>query len=53
MKFDEIIDDRGICKDVTNLGRWGNGSVEVGVSDVSEVDYIMELIEQAYNLQTK
>lgn len=51
MHFNDIIDDKGICRDVTNLGRWGNGDVEVGISDISELDYIMELIEQAYNLQ--
>lgn len=30
MAFNEIHDPKGICKDVTNLGRWGNGDVEIG-----------------------
>ena len=31
MKFPEINDPKGICKDVSGLGRWGNGDVEVGL----------------------
>ena len=33
MGFPEINDPSGICKDVTGLGRWGNGDVEVGLID--------------------
>jgi predicted transport protein len=29
MDFAEISDPKGLCKDVTGLGRWGNGDVEV------------------------
>ena len=29
MKFAEVHDKHGICKDVTNLGHWGNGDVEL------------------------
>ena len=29
MKFSEINDPNGICKDITGLGRWGNGDVEL------------------------
>lgn len=25
MRFSEIDDPKGLCKDVTNLGRWGKG----------------------------
>ena len=31
MQFHELHDPRGMAKDVTNLGRWGNGDVEVGL----------------------
>ena len=48
MAFDEIHDPKGICKDVTNLGRWGNGDVEFGVSDESEIEYAMFLIQQSF-----
>ena len=32
MTFPEINDPKGLCKDVTGLGRWGNGDVEVGLN---------------------
>ncbi len=48
LRFDEIDDPNGICKDVTNLGRWGNGDVEVGISSTEELDYIMFLINQSF-----
>jgi hypothetical protein len=31
VQFHEIDDPRGMCKDVSSLGRWGNGDVEVGL----------------------
>jgi predicted transport protein len=49
MAFNEIHDPKGICKDITNLGRWGNGDVEFGVSDVSELEYAMLLIQQSFD----
>lgn len=49
MEFDEINDPRGICKDVTDKGRWGNGNVEVGISTFEELDYVMFLIKQAFD----
>ena len=48
MRFDEIDDPKGLCKDVTNVGRWGNGDVEVGLASPNEIDDVMELIRQAY-----
>jgi len=48
MPFDEIQDPKGICRDVTNIGRLGNGDVEFHVSSVSEIEYAMFLIKQSY-----
>lgn len=50
MKYSKIYDPKGLCKDVTNVGRWGNGDVEVFFEHISEIDDIMELIKQSYNL---
>ena len=47
----DILDPKGLCKDVSNLGRWGNGDVEVGISNMNELDDIMELIQQAFDKQ--
>ncbi len=48
MKFSEIHDPKGLCKDITSFGRWGNGNVEVFFEHTSEIDDVMELIEQSY-----
>lgn len=51
MKFSEVIDPNGICRDVTCLGRWGNGDVELYMEHTSDVDQIMEIVEQSYRIQ--
>jgi uncharacterized protein with ParB-like and HNH nuclease domain/predicted transport protein len=48
MPFNEINDPKGICRDVSNVGRWGNGDVEVGISSITEIDDIMYLINQSF-----
>lgn len=37
MRFDEIDDPKGLCRDVTDVGRWGNGDVELGVSSLDQL----------------
>jgi uncharacterized protein with ParB-like and HNH nuclease domain/predicted transport protein len=51
MRFPEISDPKGICKDVTNIGRWGNGDVEVGLSSLEELPYVMGLVRQSLEKQ--
>lgn len=51
MKYSEVSDPNGICKDITGLGRWGNGDVELYMEHTSDVDRVMEIIEQSYKLQ--
>jgi uncharacterized protein with ParB-like and HNH nuclease domain/predicted transport protein len=51
MTFPEITDPKGICKDVTGVGRWGNGDVEVGVTSMDDLPYVMGLVRQALELQ--
>jgi len=53
MEFPEVIDPKGLCKDVSGLGRWGNGDVEVGLSKLNELDDVMELIQQAFDKQVE
>lgn len=52
-QFDKIKDPKGFCKDVSGLGRWGNGDVEVGLENLSQLDYVMDLIEQAFEEQVE
>ena len=51
LQFHELHDPRGLAKDVTNLGRWGNGDVEVGLSAHEELPYVMGLVRQAFEKQ--
>jgi uncharacterized protein with ParB-like and HNH nuclease domain/predicted transport protein len=51
MPFPEIDDPKGWCKDVTNLGRWGNGDVEVGLKSTDELPYVMGLVRQSFERQ--
>jgi predicted transport protein len=48
MQFSEIHDPKGICKDVTDLGRWGNGDVEINMDSVDQMEDIIFLIKQAF-----
>ena len=51
MKFADIIDPKGICKDMAGVGKWGNGEVEVGFDSLDGLDDVMEIIEQAFRQQ--
>ena len=51
MEFAEITDPRGLCQDVTDLGRWGNGDVSVGLSSLDELPYVMGLVRQSFEKQ--
>jgi uncharacterized protein with ParB-like and HNH nuclease domain/predicted transport protein len=49
--FQEIDDPKGLCKDVSELGRWGNGDVEVGLATLAELPYVMGLVRQSLEKQ--
>ena len=51
MAFSDIDDPRNKCRDVTDMGRWGNGCVEVAVEDEEDIPYVMGLVRQALERQ--
>ena len=51
LDYDEVYDPKGICHDVTDLGRWGNGDVEIGLDSLSMLDSVMEIIKQSIEKQ--
>jgi uncharacterized protein with ParB-like and HNH nuclease domain/predicted transport protein len=51
MPFSEIDDPKGMCKDVSGLGRWGNGEVEVGLTTMDQLPYVMGLVRQSFDRQ--
>ena len=53
MKFSEINDPNGICKDITGIGRWGNSDVELFMEHQDELDQIMEIVKQSFDAQAE
>jgi predicted transport protein len=51
MAFPEINDPKGMCRDVSGLGRWGNGDVEVGLTTLDELPYVIGLVRQSLEQQ--
>ena len=48
--YEDLDDPQGIARDVSGVGHWGTGEVEVKLDDLERVDYVLGLIEQAYRL---
>lgn len=48
MKFSEIHDPKKLCRDISGIGRWGNGDVEVGLASPDRLDDVMGLIRQSF-----
>ena len=51
IEFHELDDPRGLALDVTNIGHWGSGNVEVKLSDPSQLRYVVGLVRQAFEKQ--
>ena len=51
VRFHELHDPKGSARDVTNLGRWGNGNAEVELSELEMLPYVMGLVRQAFEKQ--
>lgn len=51
MRFAHISDPRNICTDVSNVGRWGNGEVEVMLNTIDDIPYIISLVRQSLDAQ--
>lgn len=53
MKTGTLDDPRGLARDLetpVHIGRWGNGDYEVEVSEHTDIDYVMDLIQQSYDI---
>jgi len=47
----KLDDPKGIARDVSNIGHYGNGDYDLKVTPKSDLDYIMFLINQSYKHQ--
>jgi predicted transport protein len=51
MAFADINDPKGLAKDVAGLGRWGNGDVEVVLTSLDDLPYVIGLVRQSLERQ--
>lgn len=49
----ELDDPKGLTRDVSNIGHWGNGDYELQVSNDDNLEYIISLIKQSYKKNAK
>lgn len=46
---EEIKDHKGLCRDISKVGHWATGDVEVSFSSLDQIDDVMFLVQQAFN----
>ena len=51
LQIHELYDPKEIARDISNIGRYGTGDVEVGLNVLEELPYIIGLIRQALEKQ--
>jgi uncharacterized protein with ParB-like and HNH nuclease domain/predicted transport protein len=51
MPFSELRDTEGRARDVTSIGHWGRGDVEVTMASTDELPYVLGLIRQSFERQ--
>lgn len=44
----ELTDPEGLSRDVSSIGHYGNGPTELSFSNISQLKYIMEFVQQSY-----
>ena len=47
LKSGDLQDQKQIARDVSNVGHWGNGSYEIKLADLEDIDYIISLLKQS------
>ena len=47
LKSGELQDQKNVSRDVSNVGHWGNGSYEIKLTDLEDIDYISSLLKQS------
>lgn len=51
MRCADVNDPKELCKDVTNIGHFGNGDVEIVLSKLEDLPYVIGLVRQSLELQ--
>lgn len=47
LKSGDLEDSKKTSRDVSNVGHWGNGSYEIKVKDLEDIEYLLSLIKQS------
>ena len=47
LKSGDLQDQKKVARDVSNVGHWGNGSYEIKLADLDDIDYIISLLKQS------
>lgn len=47
LKSGDLEDSKKVSRDVSNVGHWGNGSYEIKVKDLEDIEYLLSLIKQS------
>lgn len=47
LKSGDLQDQKKVSRDVSNVGHWGNGSYEIKLADLEDVDYVLSLSKQS------
>ncbi len=48
VRFGEIDDPAGLCRNVTSIGHYGNGDVQVSITSLTQIEDVMHLVRQAF-----
>ncbi len=51
VKAGKLDDPKGLARDISKIGHWGNGDYEVYASDTKNLEYILSLIKQTPNIE--
>lgn len=49
----QLDDSKNLCRDVANIGHWGNGDYELQIQNDDDLEYIMSLIKQSIKINKK
>ena len=50
LDIEEISDPQSLCRDVRNIGHYGNGSTEISLKSADDLDAAMDIIKQSYTI---
>lgn len=53
IEFEAIVDPKGLCRDVSEIGHWGCGDVEITLTSMLYIEDVLGLIQQAFDLQVE